>query len=420
MDTNSILGKQYVPRLLDKQLEKSLKIMGAVVIEGPRACGKTMTATNACKSAIFLDDPNTFMLVNADNKVALRGEAPRLIDEWQVWPDIWNLVRREVDKSHNSGRFILTGSAIPADDATRHTGAGRFTRLRQHTLTWFERGLTSQNTVSLSQLFEGETPDYSADTLEYSQIVENLCCSGFPAFADKDAKTSMAFSYSYLREIANSDLGMLTPLRYSPRLIMHLLRSLARGTASPMTIKTVTADLQAIHPSANPNTVSTYLDILRRIFILNDQPAWTTSLRSRARLRTSPKLHLADPSLAARLLSSSVESLYEDPNTVGFLFESAVIHDLTVMVQAMGGNVYHYRDSNNHEIDAVIELDDGRWAAIEVKLSGHQFKAGAQSLSKATEQITSKPAFRLVVTGTGPTLTLPDGTITCPLSSLVP
>jgi predicted AAA+ superfamily ATPase len=425
VDTVAVLGQSYRPRVLDGPLEHALAIAGAVVIEGARATGKTMTALHAASSYVFLDDPETQQVLDVAPRTVLEGGAPRLLDEWQLSPELWNLVRRAVDASPERGRFILTGSAVPADDVTRHTGAGRFLRLRQRTMSWWEKLAPEDTPVSLSALFDGTHPAPNLDAApDLDVVIDGVLRPGFPALVDLDPADSATRLRAYLDEIGRGDIHRLADIRHGPDVIRRLIAAIARSAASDVAFTTLTADVRAVAPSINAETVSAYVGLLERMFIVEAQQPWAPSLRSRARLRTAAKLHLVDPAVTAAALGAGAQQLRSDLTTLGLLFESAVVHDLAVLATPLGGEVRHYRDSNGKEIDAVIALPDGRWAAVEVKLGGRQMAAGAASLRDAVAQIDTDavgdPVFRLVVTGTGPIITLDDGTITCPLRALAP
>ncbi len=425
MDTAEVLGHAYRPRVIDTVLTRALSSAGAVVVEGARASGKTMTALHAARSYAFLDDPDIQDAMSIAPRSVLDGDAPRLLDEWQVAPDLWNLVRRAVDRADGPGRFILTGSAVPADEVTRHTGAGRFLRLRQRTMTWWEKYEGLPGRVSVAGLFDGERPaaDMSADT-ELDEVIDGVLRSGFPAMTALDLDQSAERLRGYIDDVARADIRRLADVRHAPDVIRQLIAAVARSVASEVTYATLAADVRTVAPTIDAETVRGYVELLQRLFIVEAQPPWTPKLRSRARLRTSSKLHLADPSLAAAALGAGATRLRDDLPTLGMLFESAAIHDLMVYASSLGGEVRHYRDSNGKEIDAVITLPDGRWGAVEVKLGGAQMLAGVESLRKVIEQVDTdavgEPTFRLVVTGTGPTLTTDDGTVVSPLSALAP
>lgn len=425
MDTAQVLGRAYRPRVIDAVLQRALAASGAVVIEGARATGKTMTALHSAESYVFIDDPRTQRLLEVAPAAVLEGDTPRLLDEWQVAPELWNLVRRAVDSAVEPGQFVLTGSAVPPDDVTRHTGAGRFLRLRQRTMSWWEKLAPPSPTVSLAGLFEGQLPKTDLDAApDLNTVIDYLLRPGFPAMTSLPPDQSTARLRGYVDDVARTDIHRIAGIRHQPEVVKQLITAIARSVASEVTYMTLAADVRAVAPAINEETVSHYVGLLQRLFIVEAQGPWTPALRSRARVRTSPKIHLVDPALAAAVLGAGPRQLSADLTTLGTLFESAVVHDLTVLASQIDGEVRHYRDSNNKEIDAVITLPDGRWGAVEVKLGGQQLAAGAASLQTVISQVDTEavgePVFRLVVTGTGPTLTTDDGTVTAPLIALAP
>lgn len=417
-------ARGYRPRLIDESLSRALTAAGAVVLEGARATGKTRTALHAAASHVFLDDAEVQQVLAIAPRSVLEGAAPRLLDEWQLAPELWNLVRRAVDDADAPGQFILTGSAVPADDTTRHTGAGRFIRLRQRTMSWSEK-LATAGSVSIAELFDGRQPRADmSQALDLESVIDHLLRPGFPAMTSLEPAQSAARLRAYIDDVARSDVQQLADVRHQPGVIKQLIAALARSVASDVTYSTLAADVRSVAPTISAETVSTYVGLLERLFVVEAQPPWTPKLRSRARLRQSPKLHLADPALAAAALGAGPTRLHSDLNTLGTLFESAVVHDLQVLTAASDAEVRHYRDSNGKEIDAIIALPDGRWGAVEVKLGGAQVPAAAASLQSTIAQIDTsdvgEPSFRLVVTGTGPTFTADDGTVTAPLHALAP
>lgn len=408
----------YRPRIIDQQLTTLLRSVGAVVIEGPRACGKTRTGIQFSNSAVFFDDPTTAAIADIDIQQLLEGPEPRLLDEWQLYPDLWNVVRREVDFGGAPGQFILTGSAVPDDDARRHTGAGRFAKIRQRTMTWTEKADLNPQ-VSLSGLVKEPTVRVDTSTLSLDDVVELLLQPGFPGLIEMPTDGALALLDGYINDTVEIDVHRLAAIRHEPTVLRTLLVSLARNTATEVSIATLRKDMGTTLSAPTPETINHFLGLMERVFVVEKQPALSTALRSKAALRQSPKYHLADPSLAARLLGADAERLRSDPETLGFLFESAVVHDLSVYAQALGGRVSHYRDSNGHEIDAVIDLPNNQWAAIEVKLGSGQIQAGNERLHKAIAQIDRPaPTFSAVITGTGPTVNLGNSTVTFPLSAL--
>jgi predicted AAA+ superfamily ATPase len=425
VDTVTVVGRPYRPRVVDTVVQDALAAAGAVVIEGARATGKTMTALHAAASYACIDTPESQQLLSVAPRSILEGAPPRLLDEWQTAPTIWNLVRRAVDASPEPGRFILTGSAVPADDVTRHTGAGRFLRIRQRTMSWWEKLDAPSGGVSLSGLFAGHRPPANLGaTPDLDTVIDLVLRPGFPGMTNLEPRQSASRLRAYIDDVARTDIRRLADVRHEPEVVKQLVASLARSVASDVTYQTLAGDVRAVAPTINPETISEYVSLLERLFIVEPQQPWAPVLRSRARLRVSPKLHLVDAALAAAALGAGPAQLRSDLATLGVLFESAVAHDLAVLASPLDGEVRHYRDSNGKEIDAVVHLPDGRWGAVEAKLGGLQAAAGASSLAEAVAQIDTgavgEPAFRLVVTGTGATVTLDDGTVTCPLTALAP
>ncbi len=292
-------------------------------------------------------------------------------------------------------------------------------------MTWWEKLDGASGRVSVAGLFDGERPvgDRSAAP-DLDEVIEGVLRSGFPAMTVLDVDQSAGRLRGYIDDVTRTDIRRLADVRHSPDVIRQLVTALAHSVAAEVKYTTLAADVRAVAPAIDAETISGYVELLQRLFIIEAQPPWTPKLRSRARLRTSPKFHLVDPSLAAAVLGAGVERLRGDLETLGMLFESAVVHDLMVFASALGGEVRHYRDSNGKEIDAVVTLPDGRWGAVEVKLGGSQMLTGVESLRKVIEQIDTsavgEPSFRLVVTGTGPILTTDDGTVISPLGGLGP
>jgi predicted AAA+ superfamily ATPase len=446
MDTQSALGRPYNPRIIDALVTESLATAGAVLIEGPRGCGKTMTAMNAAASFVLLDDPDAVQLTQIAPEALLDGARPRLLDEWQLAPQLWNLVRRQVDAATAKGQFLLTGSSVPADDITRHTGAGRILRLNQRTLTWAEKQVSSLPGVSLAGLFDGQHPAADrASAMTFDEVVAQLMRPGFPAMGDLAPRQAFRLLRAYIDEIARTDLPRLVDVRHDPATIRQLIATLARSVSAEINYTTLTWDVRSVASTIKAETVAAYVGVLERLFVVERQPAWTPQLKTRARLRTSAKLHLADPALAAAALGLDETGAVPQPaprdeadeptnhlsvaagispDMARMLFESAAVHDLNVMAAPLDGEVRHYRDSNRHQIDAVVSLPDGRWGAIAVAFGGGQAGAAAQALNAAVAQVDfeamGEPTFRLVLTATGHTFTMADGTATCPLKALRP
>jgi predicted AAA+ superfamily ATPase len=412
----------YRPRIIDAELVARLSATGAVVIEGPKACGKTATARQVAASEVLLDvDANARQAIAVDPALVLDGETPRLIDEWQLEPEIWNHIRRTVDDRRQPGQFILTGSAVPADDITRHTGAGRITRLRMRPMTLFETSRSNGN-ISLTQLLAGE-PARSADPgLTVADLAEEIAIGGWPGFRDLTLDQSLRAVRDYLDEIRRVDVRRVDGTRRDPSKVGQLLRSLARNVATYAAATTLANDTGGADGPLKDDTVRAYLDALERLMIVEDQPAWAPHLRSKYVLRSAAKRHFVDPSLAVAALRATPDRLLRDLNLFGFLFESLVIRDLRVYAQVSDAHVLQYRDSNNLEVDAIVETADGGWAAFEIKLGPGQVDEGAASLSKFAKQIDTdtcgEPAALGVIVGTGYGYVRDDGIAVIPIGAL--
>lgn len=415
---------EYQRRIIDDELARRLLSIGAVVIEGPRAVGKTETARQCAASTVLLDiDTSARQLAKIDPALLLEGSAPRLIDEWQIEPDLWNQVRREVDRRQLPGQFILTGSAVPADDITRHTGAGRFSRIKMRPMTLYETG-NSTGDVSLSALFAGDAPRATDSGLTISQVIDHVCIGGWPAFTRLTPEQAQREMRSYLDEIAKTDIRRVDGVRRDPRRIKLVLQSFARNIATQASIRTIAADVDGADGSLDRKTVADDLNSLERLMIIEDLPAWAPALRSRTSLRTAPTRHFVDPCLAVAALNASPAKLLKDLNFFGFLFESLVVRELRVYMQHSGGRLSHYRDENNLEVDVIIEMEDASWAAIEVKLGVKQIDEAAKTLLKFASKIDTarcgEPAFLAVVTATGYGYVREDGVYVLPIGTLKP
>jgi predicted AAA+ superfamily ATPase len=414
----------YLPRVADGELRARLASAGAVVIEGTKATGKTETARRMASSTVFLDvDENARRAAAVDPTLVLEGAAPRLIDEWQVEPGLWNHVRRAVDESGAAGQFVLTGSAVPADDVDRHTGAGRFSFLRMRPMSMFESGHTN-GAVSLADLFAGE-PARSPDSgLGVRDLADRITVGGWPAQIDRGIVAGGRAARDYLEQISQVDLSKVSEKRRDPNRVQRLLRSLARNTATEVAIAALAADAGGGDGPLDRHTVAAYLDALDRLMVIEDQPAWSPHLRSRATLRESPKRHFVDPSLAVAALGASPQRLLDDLNFFGLLFESLVVRDLRVLAQPLDGTVFHYRDQYGLEVDAIVQLIDGRWAAFEIKLGPGLVDDGAASLLKFRDRVdtsrSGEPSVLGVIVGTGLGYVRPDGVAVVPIGALAP
>jgi uncharacterized protein len=414
----------YVPRIADAELTAQLEASGAVVVEGPKAVGKTETARRQAASLVLLDvDAGARAAAAVDPELILEGDTPRLIDEWQLEPSVWNHIRRVIDDRRLPGQFILTGSAVPADDVTRHTGAGRIARLRLRPMSLAESGHSS-GAVSLDAVFAGTPPRAADPGMTITKLVDLLCTGGWPAIAGLSVPVAQRRLRAYLDEIARADIQRVDGIGRDPVKVARVLRSLARHVATEVTATTIAADFGGAEGPVDRDTIASYLHALERLMVIEDQPAWAPALRSRSRLRTSPKRHFVDPCLAVASLSATPEMVLKDLNFAGFLFESLVIRDLRVYAQHRGGRVLCYRDNTGLEIDAIVEMPDGRWAAFEIKLGAGRVDAGVRSLLRFAERVDvarcGEPVLLAVVTATGFAYLRRDGVGVVPIATLGP
>lgn len=412
---------EYHPRLVDAQLRRALRSSGAVLLEGPKACGKTSTARRQAASVVRLDaSPQIRAAGAADPNLLLEGDVPRLVDEWQLVPDVWNAVRYQVDERQADGQFILTGSATPADDHTRHTGAGRVARIRMAPMSLLESG-TSDGAVSLGHLLDGGSASSPGSDAGLRDVAELLCRGGWPAHLRRDLDDALAANRDYLASITSADIITVDGVRRDPRKVAALVYALARSNGTYVTDKTLQADVNGRGETLAPRTLTSYLDALVRLWIAVEQPAWGQHLRSGAQLRKSPKRHLVDPSLAVAALGASPASLLADPEAFGQHFESLVFRDLSAYAQAIGGTVHAYQESSGAELDAVVVRDDD-WLGVEVKLSARPevVDAAATGLLAISRRMRRAPAALAVVTATGPSYRRPDGVHVVSLLNLGP
>ncbi len=414
----------YQPRIVDRELAERLQATGAVVIEGPRACGKTTTAQQIAASEVRLDvDDVARRLASLEPARVLVGNVPRLIDEWQLEPAIWNHVRRAVDDRRQPGQFILTGSAVPADDATRHTGAGRLTRLRMRPLSLFELGHSSGE-VSLAGLLEGTPATAGRSVILLDDLAELICVGGWPVNLGRSTQTALRANRDHLDEIRRLDIANGDGRKRDPVRVSMLLRSLARNVATPVATATLASDTGEGVSAIREHTAADYIRALERIMIVENQPAWPTHLRSRSVLRSKPIRHLADPALAVAAVRATPPRLLRDLDFLGLLFESMVVRDLRVYAQAADADVFHYREKGGLEVDAIVQANDGRWAAFEVKLGEGRADAGAANLLRLAQRVDPKrmgePAALGLIVSSGYGYTREDGVSVIPIGALGP
>jgi predicted AAA+ superfamily ATPase len=399
--------KNYLDRLCDTELQLALQSSGAVLIEGAKWCGKTSTASKAATSVVYMQDPDNAISYQAmaDTKpsLLLKGLTPRLIDEWQVAPVLWDAVRFEVDHRSERGQFILTGSAVPPENVTAHTGTGRISRLTMRPMSLYE-SMESGGQISLKALFAGTQEEVGAESkLTIEQIAHVICRGGWPASINRVGLPGIRMAMDYVEAIINQDVSRVDGIEKNPERVRLLLRSLARNIATTATYLTIKEDIEATDISISDKTISSYINALRRIFVVEDLPAWSPSLRSKSAIRTTEKRHFVDPSIATAVMRTNPEGVLMDFNYFGFLFESLCTRDIRIYAQANDGDVFHYRDKSGLEADLIVRLRDGSWAAIEVKLGNKQIEEAASHLlalkSKIDEEKMGEASFLMILTG---------------------
>ena len=417
--------KSYMSRLCDADLQSALRSSGAVLIEGAKWCGKTSTASNASGSVLYMQDPDNAgsYQAMADTKpsLLLKGETPRLIDEWQMAPVLWDAVRFEVDKRAETGQFILTGSAVPTDNVTAHTGTGRISRIMMRPMSLFE-SLESNGAVSLRTLFDGNQEVEARSDLSIEKIAFALCRGGWPASIKLQGTAALRMAMDYVEAVINYDVSRVDNVEKNPERVRLLLRSLARNIATLASFQTIKTDMEATDITLSEKTINTYMNALRRIFVVEDLPAWAPSLRSKTAIRTSAKRHFVDPSIATAVLRTNPEGILKDFQFFGFLFEALCTRDVRVYAQTNDGDVFHYRDKSGLEADLIVRLRDGRWAAIEIKLGNKQIDEAAQNLlvlkARIDEDKMGEASFLMVITGGQYAYRRNDGVLVVPIGCL--
>lgn len=420
----------YRDRIADKLLEEKLDAMGAVLIEGPKACGKTTTAEQQAKSILYMDDPDTMVqnlqLAETNIRRLLQGDTPRLIDEWQIAPQLWDAVRFETDHRKNDGLFILTGSAVPADDSKiHHTGAGRFAWLTMRPMSLWESGESSGD-VSLGELFSHPEKVDGYNSLTMENVAFAICRGGWPKSLNKKTdKAALSQVKEYFEAITRSDISRVDGVDRDQQRAKRLMRSYARLQGAMAGIPTIVADMKTNEPEGmSDETVVSYIKALKKIFVIEDMPAWNPNLRSKTAIRTSDTRYFVDPSIAIAALGLGPDDLLNDLETMGLLFETLCVRDLRVYADANDGDVFHYRDKNGLECDAVVHLRNGSYGLIEIKLGGKTpIEEGASNLNSLANMIDTtkmkKPSFKMVLTAVGQYAYLrTDGVMVVPIGCM--
>ena len=420
----------YRKRIADDVLQKRLEAKGAVLIEGPKACGKTTTAEMQASSIIYINDPKQFqqnlILSEIDPEVLLEGDNPRLIDEWQLTPKLWDAIRFSIDHRRKFGLYILTGSAVPANtDEIHHTGTGRFSWMKMRPMSLYESG-ESTGEVSLSSLFNNpETAVRGTASLSLKDIEFLICRGGWPLSLDVSSDVALRQSVDYVDAVINEDISRVDGVKKKTSLVRRLMRVLARNQGTQVTIDSLVKDVSANETVENSrNTIASYLNALKKIFVIEDMEAWNPKLRSKTAVRTSDTRYFIDPSIATASLRLGPGDLIADIETMGFMFETLAVRDLRVYADAIDADVYHYRDKSNLECDAVVHCRNGKYGLIEIKLGGDSLiDKGVESLLKLRKNIDfekmSSPSFLMVLTAVGSrAYRRPDGVLVVPIGSL--
>lgn len=419
--------EDYRPRLIDNIIDSYLEAFGAVCVEGPKWCGKTWTSSYHCKSEIMLGNPDgnfqNRQLAQMSPSLVLEGETPRLIDEWQEVPQLWDAVRYKVDQSGNKGQFILTGSATPNHKGILHSGAGRIAKLRMRPMSLFESG-NSSGDISLKDICEGRIEPKISGEVDLRKLIDFIIRGGWPANQETTLKQVAYLPIQYIQAVLDDDVYRIDNVKRDKHKMELLLRSLARNEATTVTNKKLKNDIKEIdNEDIDVETVAAYLDVFQRLFLTDNQKPFEAKLRSSIRIKQAEKRHLSDPSLAAALLNATPEMLLNDLNTLGFLFEALCERDLKIYAESFDAELYHYQDYNNNEMDAVIAMPDGKWCGFEIKLGANQIDMAAENLIKIKNEIKANggiaPDSLCVICGlSNAAYQRPDGVFVVPITAL--
>lgn len=423
------MKKKYKSRIADALLSRKLEGKGAVLIEGAKWCGKTTTAEQQAKSIVYMTDPEKsyqyLSMVELNPKTLLEGKTPRLFDEWQIAPKLWDAIRFEVDHRDDLGQFILTGSAVPPEtEEIHHTGTGRFARVKMRPMSLFEAE-DSNGSVSLTELFSGNLDIAGSCDLPLEKLAFLVCRGGWPRATTMRNTTALDQAFDYYDAVVNADISRVDNVERNPERVKLLMRSYARHQGTQASNVVIRDDMRINDNSTlDEDTVYSYISALKKIFVIEDMPSWNPNLRSKTAIRTSDTRYFVDPSIATAALGLGPNDLLNDLNTFGLFFETMCMRDLRIFADALDGQVYHYRDASGLECDAVVHLRNGSYGLIEIKLGGAaRIDEGAVNLNKLAEKIDTekmkKPAFKMVLTGIGDfAYCRKDGVLVVPIGSL--
>ena len=421
--------KKYKARIADDILRKKLEGKGAVLVEGPKWCGKTTTSEQIAKSILYMSDPEKesqyLTMADINPKMLLKGKAPRLIDEWQLAPKLWDAIRFEVDHRDELGQFILTGSAVPVSyNDIKHSGTGRFAWVKMRPMTLYESG-ESNGDIGLKELFTQPKEITGINLLNLESLAFVLCRGGWPQATTLSGETALEQAFDYYDAVVRSDISRVDNVTRNPERVKRLMRSYARHQGTQASAQVICNDVMANDNSGfDVDTVYSYINALKKIFVVEDMPAWNPNLRSKTAIRTSDTRYYVDPSIATAALGLGPDDLINDLNTFGLLFETMCIRDLRVFADALKGSVSHYRDSRGLECDAVLHLRNGSYGLIEIKLGGERLiEEGVRTLNDLESEIDTgkmpSPAFKMVLIGVGDfAYRRPDGVYVIPIGCL--
>lgn len=415
---------KYYNRLIDLKIEKYLEVFGAVLIEGPKWCGKTTSAIQHAKSILRMQDTsiikNNLLIADSAPYLLLEGEKPRLIDEWQIAPNLWDAIRVDVDNTGKKGQYILTGSSSPLTNSTMHTGTGRIARLMMRPMSLYE-SLDSNGIISMSQLFNEQSMPTCKSSLTINDLTYLICRGGWPQSIKENEENALLIMQEYIKSIYNNDISEFGAKKTDPQRVRLFLKSYARHIQTLTKNSTILNDLKENDISISEPTLYTYLDKLQRMFIIEETPAWSPSVRSKRAIRTANKKGFVDPSIACAILGLTPSSLLRDFELFGFMFESLCVRDLRIYAEKINGQVLHYRDNSGLECDAIIQLANGDYGLIEVKLGGRLEDEAANNLIKLETlliQEKTKPKFKMILTGGEYGYTRTDGILVVPIACL--
>ena len=430
--------KKYLPRIVEAEIKSKLARKGCVVIEGTKWCGKSTTGKQFAKTIVDLQDTDVYKLYKlyaetGGKKLLFNGEKPIMFDEWQMLPQLWNYMKSEIDSSGDSGLFLITGSAKPLEDKNKHSGIGRFIKIRMRTMSLWESG-DSTGEVSMGKLFDEDERTLTANETRYIEVMGEsklglekiaflACRGGWPQSIGKDPETSLALARDYIEGLIDEDITSVDDIKRNPTRAKAILKSYARNISTSAKMTTIQGDVGANDESVNPRTLDSYINALKKLYVIDEVEAWSPALRSKTTIRTTWTRQVVDPSIATAVLEVSPKSLLQDFRTFGFVFESLCIRDLRVYAGSLDGNIYKYCDAEGLEIDAIISLYGGKWAAVEIKLGGEDaIEQAAKNLVRLKNKIDkteiSEPSFLMVLTATGVAYRRADGILVVPIGVL--